>query len=230
MIKNLERSELREFSYRFRGAYAHGIEWTSQENPVTPKGYIVKPRGYMTRPGNASAAPFRCYGIVNADGPQNPFLDLQEAFEDLFSRVLYVGPRREDPRHDYHWGESHPKDVGRYGEKTISALLSSRVKVRSTDKQIDEQIMEWLKELDLIYSYTINSISDTEQDYELLVKQYEGGPEVGLTDVGFGVSQVLPLIAQCYCADEGSILIFENPEAHLHPKVQSELADVSLML
>ena len=104
----------------------------------------------------------------------------------------------------------------------IPALLSSRVQNRA----IDEQIVKWLQELDLIDSYTINSISDTEQDYELLIKQYKDGPEVGLTDVGFGVSQVLPLIAQCYYAPEGSILILENPEAHLHPKVQSELADV----
>ena len=104
----------------------------------------------------------------------------------------------------------------------ISALLSGRVQNRA----IDEQIMKWLQKLDLIYSYTINPISETEQDYELLVKQYRDGPEVGLTDVGFGVSQVLPLIAQCYYAPEGSILILENPEAHLHPKVQSELADV----
>ena len=34
------------------------------------------------------------------------------------------------------------------------------------------------------------------------------------------------MIAQCYCVPEGSILILENPEAHLHPKAQSELADV----
>ena len=56
------------------------------------------------------------------------FCLLQEAFEDLFSRVYYLGPRREDPRRYYTWEESHPKDVGQYGEKMISALLSSRFK------------------------------------------------------------------------------------------------------
>ena len=166
---------------------------------------------------------FRCYGARGIPPTtQTVFIDLGKAFENLFSRIRYLGPRRADPRHDYTWEESHPEDIGRRGEKMISALLSSRVRNRS----IDERIMEWLQELELIYSYTINSISNTEQDYELLVKQYKDGPEVGLTDVGFGVSQVLPLIAQCYYAPEGSILIFENPEAHLHPKVQSELADV----
>ena len=89
--------------------------------------------------------------IVNPTEPQEPFLDLQEAFEDLFSRVRYLGPRRDDPRHDYSWAESHPEDIGRRGEKMISALLSSRVQNRS----IDEQIMKWLRELDLIYSYTL---------------------------------------------------------------------------
>ena len=179
-------------------------------------------RGHTLKSHQVDLASFRCYGIVNPTEPQEPFLHLQEAFENLFSRIRYLGPRRADPRHDYSWAESHPEDIGRRGEKMISALLSSRVQNRS----IDERIMNWLRELDLIYSYTINSISDTEQDYELLVRQYKDGPEVGLTDVGFGVSQVLPLIAQCYYAPEGSILIFENPEAHLHPKAQSELADV----
>ena len=64
------------------------------------------------------------------------------------------------------------------------------------------------------------------KNYECLVKQYKDGPEVPLTDVGFGVSQVLPLLTQCYHVPENSILIFEQPEAHLHPKVQSDLADV----
>ena len=78
----------------------------------------------------------------------------------------------------------------------------------------------------MIDSYDLRPISDTNQDYEFLIKKYKGGPEVRLTDVGFGVSQVLPVLILCYYAPEGSILILEQPEAHLHPKVQTELADV----
>ena len=72
--------------------------------------------------------------------------------------------------------------------------------------------------------FSLSTLQD--QKYEFLVKQYKGGPEVPLTDVGFGVSQVLPVLTLCYYVPEGSILIFEQPEAHLHPKAQSELADV----
>ncbi|MCI0442905.1 DUF3696 domain-containing protein, partial [bacterium] len=51
-------------------------------------------------------------------------------------------------------------------------------------------------------------------------------PEVLITDVGFGVSQILPAIVLCYSAPENSIIILEQPEIHLHPAVQAGLADV----
>lgn len=51
-------------------------------------------------------------------------------------------------------------------------------------------------------------------------------PRVKLTDVGFGVSQVLPVIVECFYVPAGSIVIFEQPEIHLHPRVQADLADV----
>ena len=49
-----------------------------------------------------------------------------------------------------------------------------------------------------------------------------------LTDVGFGVSQVLPVLVLLYYVPRGSIVLMEQPEIHLHPSVQSDLADVML--
>jgi predicted ATPase len=49
-----------------------------------------------------------------------------------------------------------------------------------------------------------------------------------LTSVGVGVSQVLPIIVMALLAPEHSILIFEQPEVHLHPKIQSILGDFFL--
>ncbi len=166
---------------------------------------------------------FRCYGISGVSpSTQEIFSVLEEAFENLFSRVLYLGPLRDYPRRHYPWEGDHPKGIGQYGEKTISALLSGRIR----RLPVDEQIPKWLQRLELIDSYDVQPVSDTGGDYEFLIKQYKGGPDVPLTDVGFGVSQVLPVLILCYYAPEGSILILEQPEAHLHPKVQSELGDV----
>ena len=49
-----------------------------------------------------------------------------------------------------------------------------------------------------------------------------------LTDVGFGVSQVLPALVLLYYVPEGSTVLMEQPEIHLHPSVQSGLADLML--
>ena len=166
---------------------------------------------------------FRCYGLRTALTQTMEISSrFEEAFENLFSRILYLGPLREHPRHHYVWEGDHPKGIGQDGEKAISALLSGRIR----RLPIDEQILSWLQRLELINSYDVLPVSDTSRDYEFLVKKYKGGPEVRLTDVGFGISQVLPVLILCYYAPEGSILILEQPEAHLHPKVQTELADV----
>ena len=166
---------------------------------------------------------FRCYGLRTAlTQTMEIFSKFEEAFENLFSRILYLGPLREHPRHRYTWEGDHPKGIGQEGEKAIAALLSGRIRNLS----IDEQILNWLQQLELIESYNLRPVSDTGRDYEFLVKKYKDGPEVRLTDIGFGVSQVLPVLVLCYYVPEGSILILEQPEAHLHPKVQTELADV----
>jgi predicted ATPase len=46
-----------------------------------------------------------------------------------------------------------------------------------------------------------------------------------LTNVGVGVSQVLPIVVSALLAPPTSLLIFEQPELHLHPRVQARLAD-----
>ena len=50
--------------------------------------------------------------------------------------------------------------------------------------------------------------------------------EVLLPDVGFGVSQILPVLVNCAILPEGSTLLLEQPEIHLHPFAQAALADV----
>ena len=166
---------------------------------------------------------FRCYGVRSAHyHNQEVFSSLQTCFENLFRSIEYLGPLREYPRRHYAWQGKHTPGVGQHGEDMVTALFSGRIQLRS----LDEHIPKWLQRLDLIDSYRLNPISGSETAYEFLVRKYKGGPEVRLTDVGFGVSQVLPVLVLCYYVPEGSILILEQPEAHLHPKVQSELADL----
>ena len=216
-LLRISMGELEAFRYVVRGGY---FEVNAVKQPK-----IFGDRYKVDTPTweDSAESLFRCYGI-RGTSPSTPdvFSDLEKAFQNLFSRILYLGPLREHPRHRYTWEGDHPKGIGQEGEKAISALLSGRIRNLS----IDGQILNWLQRLELIESYNLHPLSDTGSDYEFLVRKYKDGPEVRLTDIGFGVSQVLPVLVLCYYVPEGSILILEQPEAHLHPKVQSELADV----
>ncbi|MCD4687052.1 MAG: DUF3696 domain-containing protein [Anaerolineae bacterium] len=181
--------------------------------------------------------PVKCYGFPDeATGyyQNTGFLpDFELAFEDLFAQIAYLGPLREYPRRSYVWAGDYPEDVGQRGELAVHALLASRVlgKVispgyRRRKRTVEERIGEWLKELGLIYSFSLSPIAEHRRDYELRVRTKSGGSEVLITDVGFGVSQILPVLVLCYYVPEGSIIILEQPEIHLHPSVQAGLADV----
>ncbi len=49
---------------------------------------------------------------------------------------------------------------------------------------------------------------------------------VTLADVGFGVSQILPVLTTAFLSEPEGILIFEQPEIHLHPRAQARLAEL----
>ncbi len=51
------------------------------------------------------------------------------------------------------------------------------------------------------------------------------GPLVTIADVGFGISQLLPVIVQ-FVVGRGCVVMIEQPELHIHPALQSEIADL----
>ena len=84
----------------------------------------------------------------------------------------------------------------------------------------------WLKELGLIHDFSVKPLATGGNIYQVRVQKTKSSAEVLITDVGFGVSQILPVLTLLYYVPEGSMVILEQPEIHLHPSVQSGLADV----
>ncbi len=72
----------------------------------------------------------------------------------------------------------------------------------------------------------INS-ADIEKLDELILKDCRSNTVVSHRDVGIGISQVLPVLVSAY-ASQDRLVAIEQPEIHLHPKLQAELGDVFL--
>ena len=161
--------------------------------------------------------------------------DFELEYEALMDSIFYLGPLREYPRREYHWAGSSPLDVGPRGERTVDAILAAgrdgerrslghRMKRRS----FEEMIAYWLQKLGLIQEFRLKEIAKGTNLYHAIVKTTRDSAPTALTDVGFGVSQVLPALVLLYYVPEGSLVLMEQPEIHLHPAVQSGLADVML--
>ena len=90
----------------------------------------------------------------------------------------------------------------------------------------NEVVAYWLKKMGLVHSFEVHAITKGAGIYRAQVQQAPDGPEALITDVGFGVSQVLPVIVLLNHVPEKSTVMFEQPEIHLHPAIQSNLADV----
>ena len=157
-------------------------------------------------------------------------------------RVYYLGPLRDEPRVIYRPPpHSDQWSVGLKGEYTAAVLDSyanysiqyplppdSGFEGEFVIKKgaLSEAVVVWLRRLGLVDSV------DTEETPKVGFRLTVNSPglpiALDLKSVGVGVSQVLPTLVQALLAPAGSTLIFEQPELHLHPKAQAELADFFL--
>ncbi len=192
-------------------------------------------------PGRAweMPSPYRFYGFPEEmiTYHKNAYFtpQLNAAHESLFSRISYLGPLREKAERHYRWTGFIPGSVGPSGKDTVLALLAARTEKRMYNfkpKQkyisLDEVIAKALKEMGLVEEFVVQRVSTDRQDYEVKVRTKGSHTLTDVPDVGFGISQVLPVLVQLYYAPENSIIIMEQPELHLHPKAQSALADVMI--
>lgn len=161
--------------------------------------------------------------------------EFESEYENLMDRIFYLGPLREHPQREYRWSGASPEGVGPRGEHAVGAILAAtaedehrQLAPRKKFKKFQEMIAHWLKEMRLIQSFRIEEILSGANLYQARVKTDPSGSETMLTDVGFGVSQVLPVLVLLYYVPKGSIVLLEQPEIHLHPSAQSGLADLML--
>ncbi|AEF86889.1 conserved hypothetical protein [Treponema primitia ZAS-2] len=185
------------------------------------------------------------YTLEEVPMPEIISHSVQYLFESFATNFRYLGPLREGPNFSYlNKYIEDPYDVGIKGENTAAVLSIGRyipvkyipsacftgpeIKIETTEVRLIEAVDDWIKYIGVAHS--VESQDQGKQGYELKIKMKENGPVCDLTNVGVGVSQVLPIVVMFLLAPGDATIIVEQPELHLHPSVQTRLADFFLSI
>ena len=154
----------------------------------------------------------------------SPFVDyimilVGQAFksvQDFFSQknMNYVGPLRANPQRYYFLDDSNTNTT------LIHSSGTSLAEILKKNKSVRDKINKWLDRFEL--NVDVQEFKDVIHN----IKVTQNKLLLDIPDVGFGISQVLPILVEGMMAPSKSTIIMEQPEIHLHPKMQAELADL----
>lgn len=141
--------------------------------------------------------------------------------------LSYIGPFRINPERVYRDEEFQTKTVGVKGENVSTVLIRDFQK----KQELVGRISSWLNKT-MGYNLVVDDMNNGL--FRILLED-RNGIKSNLMDVGYGISQILPIIAQIlvdspvrnpYTGDIDDLIVVEQPELHLHPAAQSELAEL----
>ncbi len=144
--------------------------------------------------------------------------------------IAYLGPLRESPERSYLWGRQTPGTLGPRGQRAVHALLASansRKKRKAGEEGgrgwLVDRVSEWLNRMGIADSLELERQGRSRYFEVILTTR---GQRANIVDVGFGISQVLPMIVLAYFVPRGTVIVAEQPEIHLHPNAQVGLAEL----
>ena len=146
---------------------------------------------------------------------------IREVGFDTLDQIIYLGPLRSPPQRSYVVSGGTRASTGIHGQFMPNILYR--------DDETLQRVNTWFNELELDYELAVPRLSS---QVELIGEQAsitlldKRNTEVTLVDVGFGINQVLPVIIEGVASPRGSIICVEQPEIHLHPRLQAKLADM----
>jgi predicted ATPase len=205
--------------------YERGLsQWTSQRLTLSEsqKNLFVGLRGFLPVPlargplSEPTAQEF--VQALNAIA-YNAF-----TWEHLLAQgINRVGPVRSRVPWSVGAGVRTASDLSMGGPNLIAALASEE-RLPSGNTLLAE-VNKWVSDLKLLAK--LHSETDKAQSVRmLLADDLSGVSDINVAGMGEGVSQILPVIAQCQLVTKDQCLLVEQPEIHLHPALQADLADL----
>ncbi len=153
----------------------------------------------------------------------------QECFISYFRNITYIGPIRVKPEVFESFTSTPTEDVGIDGKYTRFVLHAQRDRlVNDRGEKLFEQVKYWICER-MGLAKDLNVKKEANNTYRITLKNLNS-IEIDLCHVGFGVSQILPIIVQGLLTPQKGLFIVDAPEVHMHPSIQSEMVDFFIEL
>ena len=158
-------------------------------------------------------------GIVDSADINDLFIELCEELIHYSNYGFnFISSSRVSPDRTYYQSIANNM-VNNYGEGYIDQILEWN---DNKSKEI-YKLVSVLKDLKILYDIKPNRLSGGR--FEIKVKIKSKSKWESLVDVGFGISQFLPIIVADLQLSDDSTLIMSQPEIHLHPSIQANLGD-----
>lgn len=141
-------------------------------------------------------------------------------------RPFASAPVRSKPRRTYDPARTTPDPEGDY----IPMYLAEVSGDKGTWTVLKERLEDFGKSAGLFDEISIKRLGQKDSEpFQVQVRKYGGrlkGPARNLIDVGYGVSQVLPVITEMLRPDARTMFLLQQPEVHLHPSAQAALGSL----
>ncbi len=157
--------------------------------------------------------------------PLKAGIDPAHHLEKFIKRLIHVPGLRGNPERSYKIAASEDVYPGSF-EKYVASIVSDWTKHKKYKTKY-ETLKSQLADLGLASNITASKVDDT--SVAIQVSRNKSGSDsdcVNIADVGFGVSQTLPMLVALIGAKKGQSVYIEQPELHLHPQAQFKLASI----
>ncbi len=144
-----------------------------------------------------------------------------EVLPPPYPSCFSFAPIRSKPHRTY---DEFSEDYSPEGDHvpTLMARLLRQEPTSADSQRLQQALVRFGKESGLFKKIDVKRLGKKVSDpFQLQVAI--GGPSVNLADVGYGVSQVLPIVVQTVLKTRSKVLLLQQPEVHLHPRAQAAL-------
>ena len=149
-------------------------------------------------------------------------------YECHLHSINYLGPLRSTPQRIYRKSSTNYGTTGIQGEYSADMLAYDNY---YGDYPVQNQVNEWFGQFEIPYDIYVEELGEPSLAGEYLtiaLTDKRTDTQVTLADVGYGINQILPVIIEGVASREGAILCVEQPEIHLHPRLQANIADLMI--